>query len=260
MASKTTPRTRSAPARRPAKARVSDSYFELVGQFALIHIRDDDHLAEALVAGDEPGEDLPEDPAEDAPLPSLEATGSVGDLVRLYLREIGRVRLLTADEEVELARSVEVGLFAQEKLTVGVPEPRLRADLQQLVREGYRVRCLVRTRSDTSALEMLDVELVRGDLTSGESLIGEPLGENDSEGGLACRSRAGDDDERRQRVGQARRPRSAYGPPCSISTSTTPPSTPCCCRLRPEIISCCGRSARRLTSWAGVLACSRRSR
>jgi HTH-type transcriptional regulator/antitoxin HigA len=48
MASKTTPRARSTPASKPAKARVSDSYFELVRQFALIHIRDDDHLAEAL--------------------------------------------------------------------------------------------------------------------------------------------------------------------------------------------------------------------
>jgi len=74
------------------------------------------------------------------PLPSLEATGSVGDLVRLYLREIGRVRLLTADEEVELARAVEVGLFAQEKLTNGVLEPLLRADLQLLVREGCRAK------------------------------------------------------------------------------------------------------------------------
>jgi RNA polymerase primary sigma factor len=89
--------------------------------------------ADALVAADV-GE------AADDPLPSLEATGSVGDLVRLYLREIGRVRLLTADEEVELARAVEVGLFAQEKLTGGVLEPRLRADLQQLVREGCRAK------------------------------------------------------------------------------------------------------------------------
>ena len=41
------------------------------------------------------------------------------DLVRIYLREIGRVPLLTAEEEVELAKSIEAGLFAEEKLTSG---------------------------------------------------------------------------------------------------------------------------------------------
>ncbi len=39
-----------------------------------------------------------------------------GDLVRVYLREIGRVPLLTAQDEVELAKSIEAGLFAAEKL------------------------------------------------------------------------------------------------------------------------------------------------
>ncbi len=41
---------------------------------------------------------------------------------------------------------------------------------RRLVREGYRVRCLVRHSSDISALERLDVELVRGDLTDLGSL------------------------------------------------------------------------------------------
>lgn len=41
----------------------------------------------------------------------------------------------------------------------------------RLVDEGYRVRCLVRESSDTSALEAIDVELARGDLTNADSLI-----------------------------------------------------------------------------------------
>jgi HTH-type transcriptional regulator/antitoxin HigA len=48
MAAKITPRTRPAAVKKTAEPRVPDSYFELVKQFALIHIRDDDHLAEAL--------------------------------------------------------------------------------------------------------------------------------------------------------------------------------------------------------------------
>jgi RNA polymerase primary sigma factor len=49
-----------------------------------------------------------------------------GDLVRIYLREIGRVPLLTAQDEVELAKAIEAGLFAEEKAQacrVGGPGP-----------------------------------------------------------------------------------------------------------------------------------------
>jgi RNA polymerase primary sigma factor len=41
------------------------------------------------------------------------------DLVRIYLREIGKVPLLTAQDEVELAKAIEAGLFAQEMLHGG---------------------------------------------------------------------------------------------------------------------------------------------
>jgi RNA polymerase primary sigma factor len=45
-----------------------------------------------------------------------------GDLVRIYLREIGRVPLLTAQDEVDLAKAIEAGLFAEEKLQAdGMP-------------------------------------------------------------------------------------------------------------------------------------------
>ena len=49
--------------------------------------------------------------------------GPSSDLFRQYLREIGRIPLLTAAEEVELARRVEAGLFAEEKLRQH-PRPR----------------------------------------------------------------------------------------------------------------------------------------
>jgi RNA polymerase primary sigma factor len=59
------------------------------------------------------------------------------DLVRQYLREIGRVPLLSAIEEVELARSVEAGLFAEERLAVEPDlDPVLRSELRQIALLG----------------------------------------------------------------------------------------------------------------------------
>ncbi|MEU0242027.1 RNA polymerase sigma factor RpoD [Nocardiopsis sp. NPDC006198] len=52
---------------------------------------------------------------DEAAQPPDGARRSGSDLVRLYLREIGRVPLLTAEQEVELARAVEVGLYAQRR-------------------------------------------------------------------------------------------------------------------------------------------------
>ncbi|SEG59782.1 RNA polymerase primary sigma factor [Thermomonospora echinospora] len=63
------------------------------------------------------------------------------DLVRIYLREIGRVPLLTAEDEVELAKSIEAGLFAEEKLArAAIISPVERLDLELLAREGARAK------------------------------------------------------------------------------------------------------------------------
>ncbi|MFE0377811.1 RNA polymerase sigma factor [Streptomyces inhibens] len=71
---------------------------------------------------------------EPAPAPRPDTSGPSSDLFRQYLREIGRIPLLTAAEEVELARRVEAGLFAEEKLT-STPDlsSQLAYDLDQLV-------------------------------------------------------------------------------------------------------------------------------
>ncbi|RFS85569.1 RNA polymerase sigma factor RpoD [Actinomadura spongiicola] len=63
------------------------------------------------------------------------------DLVRIYLREIGRVPLLTAEDEVELAKSIEAGLFAEEKMarTAVLGRGEL-LDLELLSREGTRAK------------------------------------------------------------------------------------------------------------------------
>jgi RNA polymerase primary sigma factor len=62
---------------------------------------------------DETGETRRADDAD-----GLRRSGT-SDLVRIYLREIGKVPLLTAQDEVELAKAIEAGLFAQEVLRGG---------------------------------------------------------------------------------------------------------------------------------------------
>ncbi len=64
-------------------------------------------------------------------------SGPSSDLFRQYLREIGRIALLTAAEEVDLARRVEAGLFAEEKLRLASDlDSQLALDLDKLVVMG----------------------------------------------------------------------------------------------------------------------------
>jgi RNA polymerase primary sigma factor len=63
------------------------------------------------------GADEAEEPRRDEP-DRVRRTGT-SDLVRIYLREIGKVPLLTAQDEVELAKAIEAGLFATEMLHGG---------------------------------------------------------------------------------------------------------------------------------------------
>jgi RNA polymerase nonessential primary-like sigma factor len=74
-------------------------------------------------------------------LDDLDAQGPSADLVRVYLNGIGRTALLTAEQEVELAKRIEAGVFAQHKLeTAKRLSPQRIADLKAIVREGNRAR------------------------------------------------------------------------------------------------------------------------
>ncbi len=90
-------------------------------------------------AAHHPGTAPPEPPEPLEPaVPRTESGGGPSsDLFRQYLREIGRIPLLTAAEEVDLARRVEAGLFAEEKLN-STPDldSRLALDLDRLVVMG----------------------------------------------------------------------------------------------------------------------------
>lgn len=64
------------------------------------------------------------------------------DLVRVYLNGIGKTDLLTADDEIELAQQIEVGLYAQHLLND--PEQHLtrakKRDLKVLAKQGKKAR------------------------------------------------------------------------------------------------------------------------
>ncbi|MCF3129493.1 RNA polymerase sigma factor [Streptomyces olivochromogenes] len=89
--------------------------------------------AEALAAQAAEAPETAEPPAA----ARADTSGPSSDLFRQYLREIGRIPLLTAAEEVELARRVEAGLFAEEKLS-STPDldSELALDLDRLVVMG----------------------------------------------------------------------------------------------------------------------------
>ncbi|WP_027947048.1 RNA polymerase sigma factor [Amycolatopsis taiwanensis] len=67
------------------------------------------------------------------------------DSVRAYLKQIGKVALLNAEEEVELAKRIEAGLYAAERVRVAEEEgeklvTQLRRDLKWIVRDGERAK------------------------------------------------------------------------------------------------------------------------
>jgi RNA polymerase sigma factor, sigma-70 family len=70
-------------------------------------------------------------------LDGLDSSGVSADLVRAYLNGIGRRRLLTAAQEVELAKRIEAGLYAEHRLEhEEIHDPDLRGDLAAVAAEG----------------------------------------------------------------------------------------------------------------------------
>jgi len=71
----------------------------------------------------------------------LDAQGPSADLVRVYLNGIGKTALLTAEQEVVLARRIEAGVYAQHLLeTTKRLSPKRRADLRAVIRDGGEAR------------------------------------------------------------------------------------------------------------------------
>ena len=78
---------------------------------------------------------------DDAPAQTVMTAGATADPVKDYLKQIGRVALLNAELEVELATRVEAGLFAEAKLKDEKKlEKKLKRELEWLVEDGKRAK------------------------------------------------------------------------------------------------------------------------
>src|SRR5256885_7526411 len=78
---------------------------------------------------------VPAQPSVDA---DLDAQSPAADLVRVYLNGIGKTALLSAADEVELAKRIEAGVFAQHMLdTAENLTAKRRTELSALVRDGH---------------------------------------------------------------------------------------------------------------------------
>jgi RNA polymerase sigma factor, sigma-70 family len=83
------------------------------------------------------------DEDDDVPVYSATITGATADPVKDYLKQIGKVALLNAAEEVELAMRIEAGLFAEEKLshfTDAEKKSQLGRELAWVARDGQRAK------------------------------------------------------------------------------------------------------------------------
>jgi RNA polymerase primary sigma factor len=140
----------------PREAQV-DEIKELIARGKEAGFLTSDDIGAALVAAELPPESMDsvlrliadegiqivettdEDLEEEANRADEEAgrASATSDPVRMYLKEIGRVPLLTAAEEVDLAKRVEAGLFASEKLTTQRNLPAdLERELELIERDG----------------------------------------------------------------------------------------------------------------------------
>jgi RNA polymerase primary sigma factor len=88
---------------------------------------------EAFVLGDDD---------EDAPAQQIAAAGATADPVKDYLKQIGKVPLLNAEQEVELAKRIEAGLFAEEKLAEAgeTMSDEDRFDFEWIAEDGRRAK------------------------------------------------------------------------------------------------------------------------
>ena len=92
-------------------------------------------------ASESAGFTLRNDDEEDAPAQQVVTAGATADPVKDYLKQIGKVALLNAEQEVELAKRIEAGLFAEEKLNSGEKvDAKLKRELWWIAQDGKNAK------------------------------------------------------------------------------------------------------------------------
>ncbi|MET7884582.1 RNA polymerase sigma factor [Streptomyces avermitilis] len=115
-----------------------------------VELLDDEAVEETAApgkAGEEPegtenaGFVLSDEDEDDAPAQQVAAAGATADPVKDYLKQIGKVPLLNAEQEVELAKRIEAGLFAEDKLAnADKLAPKLKRELEIIAEDGRRAK------------------------------------------------------------------------------------------------------------------------
>jgi len=99
------------------------------------------NLAEEASGNEENAFTLKASEEDDAPAQTVMTAGATADPVKDYLKQIGRVALLNAELEVELATRIEAGLFAEEKLKEAKKiDKKLKRELEWIVEDGKRAK------------------------------------------------------------------------------------------------------------------------
>ncbi|MCK1798718.1 RNA polymerase sigma factor [Streptomyces sp. XM4193] len=135
--------TKKAAAKKTAKKSVVDEILE-----------GDEEAVEAPAKPGKPGDEaapegknenegfvLSDEDEDDAPAQQVAAAGATADPVKDYLKQIGKVPLLNAEQEVELAKRIEAGLFAEDKLANSDKlAPKLKRELEIIAEDGRRAK------------------------------------------------------------------------------------------------------------------------
>ncbi|MFE2288026.1 RNA polymerase sigma factor [Streptomyces sp. NPDC059443] len=101
----------------------------------------DDEEEKTPKAGGTQGFVLSDDDEDDAPAQTVMVAGATADPVKDYLKLIGKVPLLNAEQEVELAKRIEAGLFSEYKLEEEEDhKPAFKRELEILVEDGRRAK------------------------------------------------------------------------------------------------------------------------
>ncbi|MFE4859726.1 RNA polymerase sigma factor [Streptomyces sp. NPDC056670] len=91
--------------------------------------------------GESKGFVLSDEDEDDAPAQQVAVAGATADPVKDYLKQIGKVPLLNAEQEVELAKRIEAGLFAEDKLSnADKLAPKLKRELEIIAEDGRRAK------------------------------------------------------------------------------------------------------------------------